>query len=491
MKVIPAIDIIDGKCVRLTEGDFSRKSIYQQTPLSAAKKFMEAGADFLHIIDLDGAKEGRPINDEYTLEIIRKTGIRVQTGGGIRSFEQAEKLLSGGVARIILSTSALTKPKMLRDLIKKFGTGRIIVSVDVRDGQVALKGWLKYSKKPLSIFLKELKRIGITTIIFTDISRDGRLSGPNLPLIKKIMASGLQIIVAGGVTKMSDLQALNKLGIESVIIGKALYEKTIDLREAISKFSSKNGLAKRIIPCLDTKNGRVVKGLNFVKLRDAGDPVELGRFYSDAGADELVFLDIMASYEERKTLRKLVENIAQNINIPFTVGGGIRSIDDIRALLKAGADKVSLGTAAVKNPRLVATAAKKFGSQCIVISVDAKKTGQGWNVFIRGGRDDTGIDAIEFSRKMEALGAGELLVNSLDRDGTKSGYDLELLRSISLSVNIPVIASSGAGKKKDFLDGFKFGLVDAILAASVFHFGEIKIENLKKYLAKNDLTIRI
>jgi len=252
-----------------------------------------------------------------------------------------------------------------------------------------------------------------------------------------------------------------------------------------------NNLAKRIIPCLDVKNGRVVKGTHFRELRDAGNPVELGKVYSDLGADELVFLDITATLENRKTFCELVESIAKKINIPFTVGGGISCLEDIRILLTAGADKVSICSSAVQNPDLVSQAAQYFGSQCIVISIDAKRKNNGWNVYIKGGSEATEVDAITLAKQMEQLGAGELLVNSLDRDGTKQGFDIALLKTICDTVNIPVIASSGAGNMQDFLDVFQKAKVDAALGASVFHYKEIGLKELKQFLFEHNVPIRL
>ena len=250
-------------------------------------------------------------------------------------------------------------------------------------------------------------------------------------------------------------------------------------------------LTKRIIPCLDVDKGRVVKGKKFNDIQDVSDPVELAKMYSEAGADELVFYDITASNEERDIFINIVEKTAYEVYIPFTIGGGIRTVDDFNKVLRAGADKVSVNSAAVKNPRIISEAALKFGSQCVVLSIDAKKVGNKWNVFINGGRVDTGLDAIEWAIKGEKLGAGELVLNSIDADGIKEGYDIELNRIISEKVNIPVIASGGAGKAEDFLDVFKNGKVDAALAASVFHFGEIDIFQLKNYLSANDIAMRI
>ena len=250
-------------------------------------------------------------------------------------------------------------------------------------------------------------------------------------------------------------------------------------------------LTKRIIPCLDVDKGRVVKGKKFENIQDVSDPVELAKMYSEAGADELVFYDITASNEERDIFIHIVEKTAYEVYIPFTVGGGIRTVDDFNKVLRAGADKVSVNSAAVKNPNIITEAALKFGSQCVVLSIDAKKSGDSWNVFINGGRVDTGINAIEWALKGEELGAGELVLNSIDADGVKDGYDIKLNGIISEKVKIPVIASGGAGKKEHFIDIFKGGKADAALAASVFHFGEIDIKELKQYLMKQDIYMRI
>ena len=249
--------------------------------------------------------------------------------------------------------------------------------------------------------------------------------------------------------------------------------------------------AKRIIPCLDVNNGRVVKGTNFVNLRDAGDPVEAAKIYDAQGADELVFLDITASAQARNIILDIVSQVADSIFIPFTVGGGIRSVDDFNALLRAGADKVSVNSAAIRNPALLQEAADKFGSQCVVCAIDAKRRSEGgWTVYLNGGRVDTGLDAIEWAQKAVRLGAGEILLTSMDCDGVKNGYDLELTRAVSECVHVPVIASGGAGKMEHFYDAFTQGQADAVLAASLFHFGEITIPELKGYLAGRGISVR-
>jgi imidazole glycerol-phosphate synthase subunit HisF len=482
MLIIPAIDLIKGNCVRLEKGDYSKLTVYSKNPEKVAQKFKKMGVKFLHVIDLEGAKK-KELSNISTVSKLANI-LPIQVGGGIRTEEDIDELFKIGVSKVILGTIAFQNPKLLKNIIKKYGPEKIIVSLDCKKDKIMLKGWLEDSQITLDQGLNDLKKAKLKYLIFTDIEKDGMLKGINIQKIKNVLKYGFKTIIAGGVTSSSDIKQLEKLKAYGCIIGKALYEGKIEL-------SAPNDLAKRIIPCMDIKNNRVVKGTNFVNLKDAGDPVELAKYYSEMGADELVFLDIMATVENRKTLYELVEKIAKNINIPFTVGGGISTISDIRSLLNNGADKISIGSYAVKNPDFVKKAAKKFGSQCIVISIDPKKINNKWKVFIKGGRQNTNIDAIEFAKEMEQLGAGEFLVNSLDRDGMKNGYDIPLLKAITEAVNIPVIASSGAGSKEDFLEVFEETKVDAALAASLFHYQEIKIPELKQYLLKNNITIRI
>lgn len=250
---------------------------------------------------------------------------------------------------------------------------------------------------------------------------------------------------------------------------------------------------KRIIPCLDVNDGRVVKGVNFVNLRDAGDPVEIAAAYDKAGADELVFLDITASSDNRKTVVDMVRRVAETVFIPFTVGGGIRTVEDFRMLLREGADKISVNSAAIANPRLISEAADKFGRQCVVVAIDAKRRpdGSGWNIYKNGGRVDMGIDALEWARTVDRLGAGEILLTSMDCDGTKAGYDNELTAAVSDAVSVPVIASGGAGTKAHFYDALTVGRADAALAASLFHYKELEIRDLKQYLADRGISVRL
>ena len=251
-------------------------------------------------------------------------------------------------------------------------------------------------------------------------------------------------------------------------------------------------LAKRIIPCLDVTAGRVVKGVSFVELRDAGDPVEIARRYDEQGADELTFLDITASSDDRGIIFRIIEQVASQVFIPLTVGGGVREVGDVRNLLNAGADKVSINTSAVLNPQLVADAAGRYGSQCIVVAIDAKQTGKdSWEVFTHGGRNATGLDVVEWAKKMQNLGAGEILLTSMDRDGQKNGFDLVLTRAVTDALDIPVIASGGAGNLQHLADGVKLGGADAVLAASIFHFGEYTVQQAKQFMAQQGIEVRL
>lgn len=489
MLIIPAVDIMDGKCVRLTKGKFSSKKIYGQDPIRVAVNFEKAGAAILHVVDLDGAKTGLPKNKNLILGLRKAIKIPIEVGGGIREFDVAADYLSQGIDQIVIGTKAMESQLFLKNLIKKFGRKRIIVSVDTRDGKLLTQGWEKTSRCNLEVFLSKLKSLGIKKIIVTDSDRDGTLTSPNFELFGKIQKLGFAVIAAGGISDMQSIKTLQTMDIAGAIIGKALYEEKINLPVILrqAQDDTASDLTKRIIPCLDVKNGRVVKGVNFKNLRDAGDPVELGKKYSKEGADELIFLDIGASRERRKTTMEMVKRVAKEIFIPFTVGGGVKTVEDIRALLRAGADKVSINTTAVQNPNLISQAAKKFGSQCIVVAIDVKKD----KVYIKGGSKKTELDALQWMQKAERLGAGEILLTSMDTDGTRKGFDLPLLQKISRAVKIPVIASGGAGSLKDFRDAFKAGRADAALAASLFHYGIFGVKQVKKYLKSFNLPIRL
>ena len=489
MLIIPAIDIIDGECVRLTQGDYARKKIYSKSPLVVARDFVLSGAKFLHVVDLDGAKSGRPENQNLIIEMCRKINIPIQVGGGIREISDIKKYLDAGVERVILGTKAIKDPDFLKEALGSFGREKIVVAVDVKGGKLMVNGWMNSASEDLMYCLLRLKAVGVKNLMVTDVTKDGTLDRPNFKLMGEVRDFGFKVIAAGGITQEADLRTLEEYS-QAVVLGKALYEGKLDLGKVLAEFTN-TSLTKRLIPCLDVKEGRVVKGVSFLNLKDAGDPVELAKFYAREGADELVFLDISASVDGRKTMIDIVEKVAREIFIPFTVGGGVRSLEDIKALLDAGADKVAMNTAAVLRPELISEAAERFGSQCVVVAVDVKRIGSKWKVFIKGGNEETGFEVLEWAKMVEKLGAGEILLTSMDRDGTKKGFDLELLKIISTNLSIPVIASGGAGKMEDFRDVFQVGKADAALAASLFHFGDISIGNLKKIMNLSNISTRL
>jgi phosphoribosylformimino-5-aminoimidazole carboxamide ribotide isomerase len=490
MKIIPAIDILGGKCVRLFRGDYGQVKKYADDPIEVAKKFENDGAEFLHVIDLDGAKDGESVNQDLILQIANSVNIPIEVGGGIRNLQTVKTYLEGGVNRVLLGTKAVEDPDFLSNLIEEFGPERIVVCIDVKEEKVAIKGWRDITKISYLDFARKLKTLGVTEVLCTDVLKDGTLTVPNFEMYEQLYEFGFNVIAAGGVSTTDSIKKLNAIGLRGAVIGKAIYEGNLSIKDATEATKTISGLAKRIIPCLDVKNGRVVKGVNFKGLKDVGDPVELGKKYSDEGADELTFLDITASKEDRETTYEMVRQVARNVFIPFTVGGGIKTVEDVRKLLECGADKVSIGSAAVINPDLVREASEEFGSQCIVVSVDAKKVQGTYKIFIKGGSEETDLEAVDFCKKVEELGAGEILLNAMDNDGVREGFNIELLKMVTEAVKISVIASGGAGCLEHFLEPLKEDCADAVLAASVFHSGEIQIQQLKKYLEDNSITIR-
>lgn len=490
MLVIPAIDIMGGECVRLTQGDYSTKKVYSDDPVEMAMLFRNQGAKMIHVVDLDGAKCGKPVNFDLIIEMKKAVGLMFQVGGGIRSVEAAKMYLDSGVDRIIIGTKALENLSFVSKLIYEYGAERIVVSVDVRDRKAASCGWQELSNYDYTDFAGDLKNIGVKNVLCTDISKDGSLDSPDLELFEVLVGMGFKVVAAGGISDVDTIFKLKKIGVFGAVLGKALYEKKIVFRDALLAVRDSK-LTGRIIPCLDIKDGRVVKGVNFKNLNDAGDPVELAKKYYEEGADELVFLDISASSQKRGIVLDMVRRVAENIFIPFTVGGGIRNIDDIREVLMNGADKVSLNTAVVKNPSLISEAARMFGSQCVVVAIDVKKVGDVYKVFVKGGKEETSKEAVSWAKEVVDLRAGEILLTSMDRDGTKSGFDNEILKTISDSVDVPVIASGGAGKLPHIRDAFLVGNADAVLAASVFHYDKYSVSDVKQYLKSFNIPVRL
>ena len=465
--IIPAIDLQNGEAVRLFQGDYNQKTVYGKDPVEIAIGFERMGARYLHVVDLDGAKEGSTKNLETIRAIRSAISIPIQVGGGIRTAETVALYLNDiGINRVILGTSAVQKPEFAWKMIKNHGADRIVIGVDAKDGKVRTQGWLDDSGMDYLDFIEKLRDLGARIIVLTDISRDGSLTSPNWEMYSNV--KGMNVIVSGGVSSDADLHRGREYF--GIIVGKAYYEGKVDLKKM---------LRKRIIPCLDIKDSKVVKGVNFVGLSEIGDPVEIAKAYQAQGADEIVLLDITATVENRPTTYELISRIAGQIQIPITVGGGVRSVDDIRKLIDCGADKVSGSSAFVKNPDLLRQARAEFGKESIVAAIDGKKIGDGFHVITKGGREDTGLSVVYWARRCERLGAGEILLTSMDRDGVRNGYDIEMTKLVANSVNIPVIASGGCGEIQHIVDVFNETACDAALVASLLHYGKATIGEIR------------
>ena len=490
IELIPAIDLINGQCVRLTKGNYDQKTVYSSSPAEVAKHFERLGFKRLHVVDLDGAKSKHIVNIEALRAITQNTSLTVDFGGGIKTEADIRKAFDNGASMVTVGSIAVTNPALFMEWLEKYGAERLILGADVRNGKLSINGWKEDSSEDLLPFLKQYIDKGVRNVLCTEISKDGTLNGPAIELYKEVMAAypNLHLIASGGVSCNDDIQALEAAGIPAVVFGKAFYEGRINAHQLLGKTK---GLAKRIIPCLDVKNGETVKGMNFVNLRSAGDPVELGKAYSDAGADELVFLDITASFEGRKTFTDMVTRVASEINIPFTVGGGINELKDVDRLLNAGADKVSINSAAIRHPELITEIANHYGSQVCVCAIDARLDDDGWHCYVKGGRERVELGLFDWAREVADRGAGEILFTSMDHDGVKQGFANEALARLSEEVSIPIIASGGAGNMEHFRDAFTRGKADAALAASVFHFGEIDIQDLKNYLHGEGINVRL
>lgn len=506
MIILPAIDLKDGKCVRLLKGDFATVHQVSEDPLKTAEEFRAAGAEWVHMVDLDGARDGVRKNGDIVQAVCEKSGLKVELGGGIRSMADLEAVFALGVSRGVIGSAAVTDPDFVAEAVKKYGD-RVAVGIDTLDGKVKTAGWVEDSGLDYLEFAKKMEALGVRNIIFTDIATDGALSGPSLERLKALRETvSCRITASGGVSCLEDLIQLAENGMDGAIVGKAYYAGAVDLKKAISLLregesapapcapkeeAGQGTLAKRIIPCLDVKDGRVVKGVNFVSIKDAGDPVELAKFYSDQGADEVVFLDITATSDARRSVVDVIERTGEKVFVPLTVGGGIRSVEDFQEILRAGADKISVNSAAVKDPSLITRAAERFGSQCVVLAIDGRSRGDGtWEVVIAGGRTPTGLDVVEWAKRGQALGAGEILLTSMDADGTQAGFDLPMTKAVVDAVSIPVIASGGAGALEDFYEVFEKTGCDAALAASLFHYGTLTVPAVKDYLRARGIRVR-
>lgn len=407
----------------------------------------------------------------------------VELGGGIRDMKTIEFYLTRGISRVVLGSAALSNPSLVAEAVKEFGA-QLAVGIDAKNRKVATRGWLDTSEMDFLELARRMEDMGVQTLIYTDISRDGTLKGPSFDQLRELSGEVCcKVIASGGISSIDDVRTLMKQGLYGAICGKSLYAGAPWASARPCGWEVSRMLAKRIIPCLDVKDGRVVKGINFVGLQTVGDPVECAMAYNAQGADEITFLDITATHEGRGTMVEVVRRTAQKVFVPLTVGGGIGSVDDIRSLLRAGADKVSLNSAAVRHPELITEGAEAFGSQCIVAAIDARRAPDGtFTVVINGGRIDTGIEAVGWAKRVTALGAGEILLTSMDADGTKNGFDLELTDLVSKAVGVPVIASGGCGKLEHFSEVFQKTGADAALAASLFHYGELTVGQVKEHL---------
>lgn len=482
MQLIPSLDLLNGRVVRLTHGDFATARVYGEPEAVLDSLQVPRGAR-LHVVDLEASRSGRPIETKIVQRLASRDLV-VQVGGGIRSLDDARRWLDCGADRIVAGTVTAESPALLAALVAAFGPERIVPAIDLRDGVVRTDGWSRASTTPLAEVFARIEALGIPEALVTDIAKDGALRGPSFALYRSLRSlTRVRLIASGGVSTRGDLISLSRLGnVSGCVIGRALLEERIRL----SDVPPTNAIPERVIPCLDVRGGRVVKGVAFENIRDAGDPVECAKRYEAEGADELVLLDISATDDARDTAIETVRRVAESIFIPLTVGGGVRTIDDFRALLRAGADRVAINTAALRRPELVRECAGEFGVQAVVVSCDAR----GGFAAVHGGREFTNVDAAEWCMRAEELGAGEILLTSVDRDGTSSGFDLELLRTVTSRLKIGVIASGGAGMLEHFRDAIETGGARAVLAASLFHDRVLTVGDVKRYLAAEGIPVR-
>jgi cyclase len=488
MDVIPSLDLLGGNVVRLQRGDFAHVTAYGD-PEQVLDRLDVPRGSRLHIVDLDASRTGMPIETAVVRRLAHRD-LHVQIGGGIRTLRDAQTWLACGAEKVVIGTVAADAPEMMRAIVDTVGASRVIAAVDVRDGIVRVHGWQRAAHTSLDDVLASLAQLGVTEILVTDISKDGVMHGPSFALYRSLPPS-LRTIASGGVSTTGDIVSLARIpNVSGCVIGRALLDGRIDLGAARARAAMPSAIPERIIPCLDVRDGRVVKGVNFENIRDAGDPVECALRYEAEGADELVILDISATDTYRTTALETVRRVADALFIPLTVGGGVRTIEDFRALLRAGADRVAINTAAIRQPQLINDCAREFGVQAVVLSCDAKRVGDGWRATMRSGKELTDLDAVAWCRRAEELGTGEILLTSVDRDGTNTGYDVELLRAVTGSVKINVIASGGAGSLEHFREAIETGGARAVLAASLFHDRRLTIGEVKAYLQSEGIPIR-
>lgn len=490
--VIPSLDLLGGNVVRLRRGAFDDVTTFGDPQRVLDRLAIPAGAR-LHVVDLDGARSGKPAEIK-TVCRLRARGYRIQVGGGIRSVAGAQEWMNAGAEKIVIGTIAADEPDLLAQIVDAVGSENVIPAIDVQDGEIRVAGWTRAAARGIESVFADLEQLGIREILMTDISRDGMLEGPSLALYRRVASmTSIRVIASGGVTTSGDIVSLARIpSVAGAVVGRAMLDGRLTFAQATARAALSNALPERVIPCLDVRDGRVVKGVQFQGLRDAGDPVECARRYEEEGADELVILDVSATDRDHGTALDTVRRVASSIFIPLTVGGGVRSIDDFRALLRAGADRVAINTAAVHEPQLIADCAREFGAQAVVLSCDARRGADSrYEVIVRAGKQSSGLEAVAWCRHAEQLGAGEILLTSVDRDGTASGFDLPLLREVSAAVSIGVIASGGAGSLNDFRDAIEIGGARAVLAASLFHDRKLTIGQVKESLSAANIPTRV
>ena len=494
MELVCAIDLLDGGAVRLVQGDYDRRIDADVDPSELARQFIVAGCRRLHVIDLAGARAGAPTQLGTVGRIVRAAraaspDVVVEAGGGLRTLADVDALLA--VAdEALLGTAAIEQPGFLRACAGRH-PGRVAVSLDLRGGRAALDGWSRVGPDGVVETARRLLDEGASRLIVTETSRDGTLAGPDLDGLARLRSTfpDAVLVAAGGVGSIDDLRSLRDLGMDGAVVGLALLTGAVDPAEAVAVLGVT--LRKRIIACLDVTDGRVVKGTRFVDLVDAGDPVELATRYAAEGADEITILDIGATRDGRPSLIDLIRRAATALDVPLGVGGGVASLADAAALLDAGADKVAVNSAALRDPGLVGRLADRLGSQSVVIAIDAAASPDGgWRVRRVAGTEETGRDAVAWAREAVDRGAGEILLTSIDRDGTRSGYDLPLTRAVADAVRVPVIASGGGGSPSDVAAVLTGGRAAAALLASTLHFRLLELGPLKADLAAAGISVR-
>lgn len=486
--VVPSIDILGGEVVRLFRGSYDHVTRYGSADEVVASWNAPAGTR-IHVVDLEGARDGTFALTDLVARLARR--YRLQVGGGIRCSDDVERAVAAGASRVVTGTMAVRDPLELRRAIERVGASRVVVALDLLEGEIRVAGWRSTHRADLDAVLLDLEAAGVEEILVTDVGRDGAMTGPAFDLYRDLGSrTSMRILASGGLARLDDVTMLARGGSAcGVIVGRALQDRVFSFLEAIQA-AARRPLPARVIPCLDVRGGRVVKGVRFQSIRDAGDVVECARRYEAEGADEIVLLDISATAEEREASRETVRRVADQLFVPLTVGGGVRSVDDFRRLLRAGADRVAMNSAAVEDPSLVERCAGEFGVQAVVVACDARRVSGGWEVMTRAGSATTGLDAVAWSRRAAELGAGEILLTSIDRDGTQTGFDCALTRAVTGETGIGVIASGGAGRFEHFHEAIESGGASAVLAASLFHDGIMSIGALKEYLDKSGVAVR-